>query len=205
MRRLTVAACVALALGLAGCKGCSNQTEAPVYLRITLVEGSPGGFDDTFGTYMHSDVLWQDPKGEKPDTVYADMARLTVQAIPKNPDYAADWGGVNPGLQDVRLERYEVVYTRGDGRNVAGVDVPFPINGPMAAIVPFDGEAEAIIEVVRHAAKEEPPLQNLIVGNNDGLFTVIATITVHGRTGPGAVVEASGMLQITFANFGNGD
>ena len=70
-----------------------------------------------------------------------------------------------------------------------------------------DAEGEAAIVVVRHQAKEEPPLRNLRFntglgsGGGTDLFTVIAEITVHGRTGNGRAVSTMGRLQINFADF----
>jgi hypothetical protein len=197
---------MAMVVALAGCSTDISDSTAPVYLRVMSVEGAPGGdATATYSPWLHSDVLWEDPTGQKGSSIFPDMAKLTVAAIPKNPDYLL-WAGqlrTTSLMQDVRLERYEVVYTRTDGRNVAGVDVPQAISGPMATVVPFDGTAEAVIEVVRHAAKEEPPLRNLRFGGGEEIFTCIATITVHGRTGAGEVVVGEGMLQITFTNFGN--
>jgi hypothetical protein len=201
MKGLGVSLCLTLALGIAGCgTNLGDSTAASIYLRITNVEARAGGFDD-FSAFLHSDVLWQDPQGTDPSSVFPDTARLTILAIPKNPDFDL-WGPVTV-LQDVRLERYDVVYTRADGHNVAGVDVPYPINGPMAADVPFNGSAQVVFEVVRHAAKQEPPLRNLAFGGGHDILTCIAEITVHGRTGTGEVVVATARLQITFANFGN--
>jgi hypothetical protein len=207
MKGLAGVLAVALGLALAGCgTDLGDSSTAPVYLRITAVAGATSeGATLTFSNPLYSDVLWQDPAGTKPSTVFADLARLSIAAIPKNPDFLL-WSSTmrtTSQMEDVRLERYEVVFTRTDGRNVAGVDVPQAIVGPMAATVPFDGSAEVTFEIVRHAAKEEPPLWNLRFGGGESLITCVADITVHGQTGAGQVVTANGRLQIVFGNFGN--
>jgi hypothetical protein len=71
-----------------------------------------------------------------------------------------------------------------------------------------------VIVVVRHSAKEEPPLRNLAffpqvdvnngVGGGEGIIHAIAGITVHGRTVSGRAVSAFGRLTVTFADFAGG-
>jgi hypothetical protein len=170
----------------------ATQSEADVILRITKIVGLEGENEEE-GDVLFSDVV----------PVFNDNANLTFVVIPKNAN-----GPVLGDFNDVFLERYEVRYIRSDGRNTEGVDVPYRFTGGMATLVPAgDTEAEAAIMVVRHQAKLEPPLRNLafvgptVNGGGLGILTVIAEITVHGRTTSGKAVSATGRLTITFADF----
>ena len=172
-----------------------EQNDSDVILRFVKIIGLAGEAEDE-GDVLLSDVT----------PIFNDNAQLTLEAIPKNP---------NPQLlgnfNDVFLERYEVRYFRTDGRNTEGVDVPYRFTGAMATLVPANGQAEAVIVVVRHTAKEEPPLRNLAFtpqsnvpggpGGGQGIIHTIAEITVHGRTTSGKALGVVGRLTVTFADF----
>jgi hypothetical protein len=189
---------VAAALVSFGCTAdFATQSEADVILTITHILGQPGneGVDD--GDVLFSDVT----------PVFNDNAAITFFLIPKNPNEL-----LIGNFNDVFLERYEVRFIRSDGRNTEGVDVPFRFTGAMATMVPVNTITTAVIVVVRHSAKEEPPLRNLAffpqvdvnngVGGGEGIIHAIAEITVHGRTVSGRAVTAFGRLTVTFADFG---
>jgi hypothetical protein len=190
-----------LSLAVAGCGlGTATGDKAAVLMRIVNVEADAGGMNLGFTSTLQSDVLWIDPQDPTKSSIFPDIGRLTIMVEPKNPDLAL----VSPGYSDVVLERYEVVYKRTDGRNTEGVDVPFRITGPMAARAPVNATSLVTFEVVRHAAKLEPPLMNLAPGAGENMIiTCYAEITVHGRTISGQAVSDMKRLQITFANFAN--
>jgi hypothetical protein len=198
MRALSVSVAGALALALGACTpDFVEQSQANVIVRITKITGDQGGGggDSGIGDVLNSDV----------DPVFNDNATLNFESVPKNPR------GLTLGqFNDVFLERYEVLYLRSDGRNQEGVDVPFRITGPLATLVPAGGTAAASIIIVRHQAKIEPPLRNLrgvfpasgtLQTGGAGILSIVAEITVHGRTTSGEAVQASGRLQINFADF----
>jgi hypothetical protein len=188
-----------VALTLAACvPEFADQGEAPVILRITKITGRAGGGGES-GDFLLSDL----------DPVFNDNATISVQLISKNPTLGTGTQ-ISGFANDVLLQSYEVRYFRTDGRNQEGVDVPYRITGPVATQVVMNGEAELAIVVVRHQAKLEPPLKNLttFASNADtsqfsgaGILTVVAEITLRGRTTAGKAVEARGSLQISFANF----
>ncbi len=183
-----------LVLSLAGCgDNFTSHDTLESFIRITKIEGTSGGggTGSGIGTVLNSDVA------TATGSVFNDNATLTVESIPKNQNLPA----VATALNDVRLERYEVRYFRSDGLNTEGVDVPYRITGPVAGTVPYGGTLDVPITVVRHQAKLEPPLKNLITGDRENIITTIAEITLHGATLQGDVAQATGRLQITFANF----
>jgi len=68
-----------------------------------------------------------------------------------------------------------------------------------------------VVSVVRHQAKQEPPLLNLTrvtVSDNhttqapaEGIVTMVAEITIYGRTTNDRNLTAVTQLQVTFADF----
>jgi len=131
--------------------------------------------------------------------VVNDNASLTVRSLVKNVNNPP-LGSVN----DVILRRYTVRYYRADGRSVEGVDVPYSISGDMNTLVSANGTTIASIIVVRHQAKLESPLQNLVGGTGgQQVVTMYAEITVYGETISGRTVSTTGRLEIVFADFAN--
>lgn len=174
-----------------------QQDESQVILRVLGITATGSGLNSEESAFLLSDVAF---KG----SVINDNAVLTLQALTKNQNVP---DGTSPGpVNDVILDRYDVVYRRSDGLNQPGVDVPFTISSGMAQVIPAGGDsAEAAIIVVRHQAKDEPPLKNLRANSagfgGEDILTVYADITVYGRTTSGQRVQATGRLQITFADF----
>jgi hypothetical protein len=204
MRLLSLSLCCAL-LSFGCTADFAKDGEADVILRITELEGQPGNeLLVGEGLPLFSDVCC---------TITNDNVGLTLDVIPKNQNPAQ----VITALNDVFLERYEVRFTRADGRNQEGVDVPFGITGALGGIVRVGAETLTSITVVRHQAKLEPPLRNMhgvfVTLQQDpngtfhfsgaGLLTTIAEIIVHGRTTTGKVVRARGVIEVTFADFGD--
>jgi hypothetical protein len=186
-RGLVVAAC---GLALAACTpDFVTNDQSEVVLQMVSIDGKAGGAGSGSGANaLNSDV----------DPVFDDIAEIGLAALPKN----ASNNLIAGEFQDVLVERYEVHYIRSDGRAEEGVDVPFHITGNLSQTVPFRGTATVVIDVVRHQAKLEPPLLNLVSGGSL-VITCFADITLHGRTTTGAAVTTNGRLQINFANFGS--
>jgi hypothetical protein len=161
--------------------------------------------------------------GITPDHVFSDVltetgiinddVQVAVNVFRKNnnPDLSTS------AVEHVYLERYEVRYFRTDGRNQEGVDVPFRITGPLGNVrfhtagPAAEQELTVPITIVRHQAKLEPPLRNLVFqGASDAglgqiagavVMTTVAEITVHGRTVQGDALVAVGRVQVSFSNF----
>ena len=103
---------------------------------------------------------------------------------------------------DVTINRYHIVYKRTDGRNVPGVDVPYAVDGATTGTVCSCGSGSKIgFEMVRHIAKEEAPLVELI--RSPGIISTIAEVTFYGRDQVGNDVSVTGSMQVNFGNFGD--
>jgi hypothetical protein len=201
--KLKASVALLAAVVAAGCTpDWARQNDSPFVMRVAEIVGTPGGEGEA-GAILHSDICC---------AIFNDSATVTVELFRKNVNLTSS------PIEDVTLTRYEVVYTRTDGHNIEGVDVPYRITGPLSVRMHSPttiGEttAEVIIDVVRHQAKLEPPLVNLrnnanpqlTAGPQSGgevIITTIAHITVFGETTNGRSLSASGDLQVTFADFG---
>jgi hypothetical protein len=78
--------------------------------------------------------------------------------------------------------------------------VPYAFDGGVTGTVPPGGTATLSFELVRHTAKKESPLVQLI--ENPTIIATIAEITFYGQDQVGNDVSATGMLQVNFGNFG---
>ena len=188
MRFLTI---VVAALAATSCvPDWAKDNDADVLLIMTNVFGHKGGEQED------TPVLYSDVRSPG---IINDNAGMILRAIPKSPGIADDV--IETGLNDVILRRYTVHFYRGDGRSVQGVDVPHDISGEMTGTVPVNGELETNIVVVRHQAKQEPPLRNLARFGGEDVFTAFAEITVYGETMAKRTVKATGRLEVHFADF----
>ena len=79
--------------------------------------------------------------------------------------------------------------------------MPYGFDGAVTATVPADGAATMGFELVRHVAKEESPLVQLIA--NPQIITAIAEITFYGRDQVGNDISVTGSISIEFGNFGD--
>jgi len=183
----------ALALSAPGCTpDFVTQSQGDVLLTITQIVGVAGAGPeaDQDASSLFSDVV---TKGG----VINDNGKVTVRLDLKNGNVGVTTGSFN----DVLLERYDVSFTRTDGHNAPGVDVPYAFSGPLGVQVSVGGTADATFVVVRHEAKLEEPLRNMRNGGGLDVLHCIATITLHGRSTAGTAVEATGRLEVTFADF----
>ncbi len=172
-----------MAMMLSGCGQPDYVTDSAASVLLLVV-------DVNEGAVLDSDVrLGLDSNLICPDTI--DMT-LTVRN--KNPQLVAGSQG------DVLIQQYEIRYRRSDGRDAEGIDVPHTVAGGIASSVLVDAQTTIPIEVVRRQAKLEPPLSGI---TGFDIVTMIAEITITGRTVSGDSVSATGNLQIDFANYGD--
>jgi len=143
-----------------------------------------------------SDVCFADVD-HPPCTVFNDNGFATLRAVPKDLTQPAS------DINAVTFTRYRVTFVRADGRNVQGVDVPYAFDGAFNVTVPLSGEnVERGFILVRHQAKGESPLRE-ITFNRSLILSVIAQVDFYGTDGSGRGVQATGYVNITFADFAN--
>ena len=189
---------------LAGCGEAVRNGRAPALVVITSLEGSSGATPDEFMGTLNSDVITmvkRDVNGVEVEvpTIFNDLGRVTMRLTLRDPGFGAP---SSPSLlNEVTFNRYRVTYSRTDGRNTPGVDVPYPFDSGVTFTVPASGDITATFEIVRHTAKSEAPL--LALGRNGVNISTIGQITFYGRDQAGNDVMVSGNIGVIFANFGD--
>lgn len=206
--RSKIAGLAAVMLSAAALGSCASELTrtgaSPAYLIIESLTGASGAEPDEFGAPVLSDVqtiVEQQIGGERVRvaTVFNDLGLARMRAALKNPTSPTGPTSVNT----ITINRYRVVYRRSDGRNTPGVDVPHSFDGAVTISVLPDETSEFGFELVRHQAKQEPPLRNLINNGGAQLISTIAEITFYGRDQAGNEVAISGSLSVNFGDFGD--
>ena len=193
-KRLVLTPALAAALAGASCTpNAATDNKSNVLLIVTDVKAKPGGGGEE-GAFLLSDVI----RVKSPAGIFNDNATIKVRNAPKNPLL-----GTTSHYSDVVLERYTVRYYRSDGHNAEGVDVPYAFQGPLAGSIAAGSETEVALILVRHQAKEEPPLSRLEGSGGADLISCFGEITLYGQTLSGHVVSAQATVSITFADFGD--
>lgn len=197
-----IAIALACLISSASCGGELLRTgRSPVFLTITKVDAAKGDDTSTFSAFLLSDVqtlvdFTANGVTTKVPTIFNDNARISVRVDAKNQGIET-----NP-LNSVTLTRYHVTFRRTDGRNTPGVDVPYGFDGGLTVTVDAGQTPVDIpIELVRHQAKLEPPLRNLIGLGGLGFISTIAEITVYGRDQNGNEMLATASLDVQFGDF----
>lgn len=196
-RRLSA---IALALATTACGDLVRASRSPVFLVIDSLQARPGNATQFSGT-LASDVLTNvttpapcSPATPCP-TVFNDVGQATLSLALKDVSVAPTTNN------QVTITRYRVAYRRADGRNTPGLDVPFAFDGAVTVTIPPASSSAVGFEIVRHVAKQEAPLVELI--SNGKIISTIADVTFYGRDQVGNEVSASGSILIDFGNFGD--
>jgi hypothetical protein len=196
---------VAIAL-LAGSVSCGDVSKgkAPVLLIIDSMEAASGAEPGNLGGFLLSDVqtlVNQEVGGvsQRVPVIFNDVGQVTLRLIQR--DAGTGTTNLAPSIWNaVTLSRYRITFTRADGRNTPGVDVPFPFDGGLTAtvtttptIVPF--------EMVRHQMKLEQPLRSLAGFGGRVFISTIAEITFYGTDQVGNEVQGKGNITVSFGDY----
>lgn len=194
---------IALIAATSACGDVAREGRSPVYLVVdSLTAAGAGGLGaNKFTTNLLSDVivLVTSPSPCAPTspcpTVYDDIGQATLHLDSKDVSIAPT------SNNQVTITRVHVAYRRSDGRNTPGIDVPYAFDGGVTVTVPPTGNATVGFEIVRHVAKEESPLVQLVA--NPNIINTIAEVTFYGRDQVGNDISATGSISIEFGNFGD--
>jgi hypothetical protein len=190
---MRTAAAAALILGCVSCGDVVRTSHSPVNLLVTSLTSSTGS-NTVFSDVV---VMVTSPapcSAASPcPTITADSGSATLSAPMKDVSIAPTTNN------QVTLNRYHVDFVRADGRNIPGVDVPFPFDGAVTATIAGNGLTSVTFDLVRHVAKQESPLAQLVSSPNT--IATIATITFYGTDAVGNAVAASGNMTVNFGNF----
>jgi hypothetical protein len=179
----------------------ATSSRSPVFVVMNSLGAAQGNHPSTFGGTLTSDVLTNttSPPPCSPvtpcPTAFNDIGQAVLSLAPKNLAVAPT------SNNQVTIISYHVAYSRADGRNVQGQDVPYAFDGAVTATVPPTGTVSLTFEIVRNIAKTESPLVQLIGGAN--IISTIATVTFYGKDQVGNDVSVAGTILIDFGNFGD--
>ncbi len=196
-KKLTIVSLVSV-LFVAGCSTTATEDDDTTSTFVTIVTftglASQNDGSLSAGPEIFSDVCL-DPNGVGACIAQNDEGVVTMRA------QAKDQTSLTSTVQEVVFDRYRVTYTRADGRNVPGVDVPFPFDGVVNFRVPLETDTTATILIVRHQAKLESPLRELQNNGGAAVISVIARVDFFGRDLAGRQLQVTGFINITFGDF----
>jgi hypothetical protein len=183
----------ALALGamLAAASGCAatgRPGQASSYLIVDSLLAAPGAKPGTFGGALASDVLSN-------GGILEDLARVQFRLEMKDPTI-----GPSP-VNFITLRGYRVTFTRADGRNTQGVDVPFAFDGALGTTV--TGATTVNLVLIRAQAKLEAPLRALAGAGGAVAIATFADVLFYGADQAGHDVTVSARISVTFADWGD--
>jgi hypothetical protein len=186
-----------LLLLLTACNNVENDSRSASLLILENLAGKDATGAEA--NFLQSDVLKMTSTGG--GTIVADSAIATfrVESLDPAPITGASL------YYDVMLDRYTVSYSRTDGRNNPGTDVPYPFEGSLSSLVPLGTTTQVAIVVVREAAKLEPPLVGLVDLGREVVLTATAKIDFYGHDLANNQVKATGYLTVYFANYAEGE
>lgn len=204
MMRPSILLAIGAVLLLASCTSRQLEGTSPAYLIIDSLQAASGAMPSSFANTLSSDVLTFvtseiDGTDGRVPTIFEDMAQVEFALGLKDP------GGVNAtniptATNFITITRYRVRFIRTDGRDAAGVDVPYPFDGAVTATVGV-GSRTITLVLVRSQAKQEAPLRALVGGGGAGVISTIAEVTFFGADQAGREVSVTGRIGVSFADW----
>jgi hypothetical protein len=188
-RTLFLLAVLPAILVLSACNPLEDESKSSSFIIVESITGQDA--EGNTANFLQSDVVLSD------STVVADIAEATLQAALLDPAPILDPSQYN----DIILDRYIVSYSRVDGKNRQGVDVPYSFEGSLSQILRVDTSTTISFVIVREVAKLEAPLFDLIQNRAEGVIEAIAKIEFYGHDLVNNKVTATGYLTIFFANY----
>lgn len=186
--RITWLAAGVLILASISCNPLENESRSSSFIIVEKIEGQD--ISGQTQNFLQSDVSVS-------GTAIADIATATLRATLLDPDPLLPPSQYN----DIMLTRYVVSYSRTDGRNRPGIDVPYSFEGSLSLLLRIGTSTPFNFVIVREVAKVEPPLSNLWNLGWEGVLQVTARVDFYGQDVARRQVKATGFLPIFFANY----
>jgi hypothetical protein len=207
-RGRALALVAAAALGAPSMAGCTNkqlQGTSPSYLIVNSLSAASGADPSRFGSVLGSDVVTlvkvtgSDGKTVEVPTVFDDLGQMDLSLGLKDPGSQSTPNSPT-SANFITVTRYHVQFTRADGRNTEGVDVPFSFDG--AATATISGSSTTIgFTIVRAVAKTEAPLKALAGKSAANTISTIANVTFYGTDQSGRQVTVTASITVDFGDF----
>ena len=179
---------------LFSCNPLENETESASLLVVQNVTGTD--IDGNVVNYLQSDVQRIDDQTGQP-YITADSAKATLRVSLLDPSPTVDASQYNR----VTINRYVVSYSRSDGYNTPGVDLPYSFEGSLSNQIDVGSTSIIAFIVIREVAKLEQPLINLVEGGEEGVLQLTARVDFYGQDMANNKVKATGYLSIFCANY----
>jgi len=128
-------------------------------------------------------------------SIEEDLADASVRNVSLNPDAETSYYG------DVIIKKYRVSFTRHDGKNTEGVDVPYSFVQDLNISVEVNGSTKFSFVIVPIRAKMEPPLVRLANLENEKVIQTTANITFYAEDMAGHQMELKGKIDVYFADW----
>jgi hypothetical protein len=189
----TILRAVAFGLCVLLCGSCGTvvrEGRGASYLIIDLLSAASGATPGTFGNVLQSDVI---TKG----SIYEDNGQVTFRIALK--DIGTPSGPTTNN--EITITSYRVTFTRADGRNTPGVDVPYAFDGGMTGTVRIGTQLSLNFVLVRAQAKLEAPLAALGGMGGAVIISTIAEVTFYGHDQAGNQVNVTGTISVNFADW----
>jgi len=156
------------------------------YITGTDLEGTTGS------TTVFCDVI------SSTGSIVNDTGTALLFATLIDPFFLAD----NSYYQDIIVDQVDIEYSRVDGKNQEGVDVPFRFSQKVALTIPIDTDSELSFVLVQHTAKLESPLVDLANYGQEKILKLEARVTFHGHdVGGHRIQPVTGTISVWCANF----
>jgi hypothetical protein len=200
-KRLQCLGLAALAAAVVSCGDVVRQGRSPVMLVIDSLQAAQGNHVSTFAGHLASDVITLVTTGgvctvaAPCATFFNDEGQAIIHSVPKDITVAPTSNNA------ITITHVHVEYSRADGHNVQGQDVPYAFDTAVTGTVPPAGTATFSFLLVRNVAKEESPLIELQTSSN--IIYTVATVTFFGTDTVGNDVTVVGQIEVDFANFGD--
>lgn len=183
------AAAVAIAaISAASCAATGQPGKASAYLVVDSLLAASGARPGEFSGTLASDVLTS-------GGILEDPARATFRLVMKNPEV-----GTSPANW-ITIRGYRVTFTRADGRNRQGIDVPYAFDGAVTTTVTDTASVDLVL--VRAQAKLEAPLRALVGAGGAIAIATYADVVFYGTDQTGNDVTVTARISVTFADWGD--
>jgi hypothetical protein len=182
---IALAISFAALLALTACSDAIRTGQSPSYM---ILQSLTGGANGT--AVVQSDVI------SDTGSVVQDGGTATIQVALKDP-----LGSTPTEVNSITITQYHVAYTRADGHNVQGVDVPFAFDSGVTQTIPAGGSGQVPFTLVRIQAKLEAPLKALVGHGGQQVISTIAQVTFFGHDQNGRDVSITGNIEVDFADW----
>ena len=189
LKILLIVSAAAVLLMATGCNVLENETTSNSVMIIGSITGTDiNGQDGSFIAF--SDV--QTGGGIINDNGIASMTMMLLDPGMTGTTY----------YQQIIVDQIDIYYTRSDGLNQAGRDVPHPFSQATYVMLTMGANVELPFILIQHTAKLESPLIDLVNDGQENILKLEAHITFHGHDVAGHRVQSqNGVISVYCANF----